>query len=871
MADIAVLGIKVDTSQVNGASKDLDGLTAAGRRAEKSTDNLSSSFGSLRGIIATVGIGATVNQFVQLADTYSIIQARLKIAVGETGNLVEVQKRLVDISNRQLAPLAETVSLYTNSAAAAKELGASQGDLLRFTEGVNAALRINGTTAQAASGALLQLGQAIGGNIIQAQEYNSLIDGARPLLQAVANNLDRAGGSVNKLTKLVKEGEVTSREFFEAAVKGSEELIKKANGIETIGGSFQILKNQTILAVGEFDKAAGVSKNLSESLVFLGENIKTVSLSIAALVGGRLTQFLTLSATEFIKSAAAARANALANVEVAKAEAATTAATVAATTARVAELRTVIASTEGYVQLAIATNGLIPAQARAAAAAEANALAMARLATAQKAASISTAASNTALGIAGRAIGFLGGPIGAIVTLLGLAATAWVAFGDSAEEAASKNVSAADRALEKIKALREQSLVTRSGGNPLAVELQEAGNRYAAAIANVRMQPNIHGVLVQTGTEQMQKAKVELERVTKLYQEAEQLINRPSITAASVSQASDKKSKVATRFKEESRYAQDLAQDMAELIQRFEEAARPTENMSQELERQLSAYGRIDPAVKAYLQSLLDMVRAEELAQLQADSLADSQEHLNQTLEKDEGLQEWARLKEEAASLYAETRTPLEQFEAKILEIQKLLENGLINPDTAGRASANAYADFVKQNETTTDEITEFWKEAARNMQDAMSDFFFSAMEGDLSDLAGNFTKTINRMVADLAAAQFSRYLFGESFGKNGEIGGVAGSLFSGAGDFFGDLFGGFFADGGYLPPGKWGIAGEKGPEPIFGGKTGVTVQSNSGTQPTVINLTQNISTQDAGSFMRSSRQVAQNAKRQLDIAMRVS
>ncbi len=39
--------------------------------------------------------------------------------------------------------------------------------------------------------------------------------------------------------------------------------------------------------------------------------------------------------------------------------------------------------------------------------------------------------------------------------------------------------------------------------------------------------------------------------------------------------------------------------------------------------------------------------------------------------------------------------------------------------------------------------------------------------------------------------------------------------------------FGGFFADGGYLAPGKWGIAGERGPEPIFGGKTGLTIQPN--------------------------------------------
>jgi DNA-binding Xre family transcriptional regulator len=39
-----------------------------------------------------------------------------------------------------------------------------------------------------------------------------------------------------------------------------------------------------------------------------------------------------------------------------------------------------------------------------------------------------------------------------------------------------------------------------------------------------------------------------------------------------------------------------------------------------------------------------------------------------------------------------------------------------------------------------------------------------------------------------------------------------------------GDLFSGFFADGGYIPPGQWGIVGERGPEPAFGGRTGLTI-----------------------------------------------
>lgn len=67
--------------------------------------------------------------------------------------------------------------------------------------------------------------------------------------------------------------------------------------------------------------------------------------------------------------------------------------------------------------------------------------------------------------------------------------------------------------------------------------------------------------------------------------------------------------------------------------------------------------------------------------------------------------------------------------------------------------------------------------------------------------------------------------------GATGDGGFDFGSILGKIAGSIGGLFGGFFADGGYLPPGKWGIAGERGPEPIFGGRTGMTVQPAGGGQ----------------------------------------
>lgn len=58
-----------------------------------------------------------------------------------------------------------------------------------------------------------------------------------------------------------------------------------------------------------------------------------------------------------------------------------------------------------------------------------------------------------------------------------------------------------------------------------------------------------------------------------------------------------------------------------------------------------------------------------------------------------------------------------------------------------------------------------------------------------------------------------------------GAIGGSGGGdIFGKMGGWLSSLFAGGFATGGYIPPGKWGMTGERGPEPIFGGRSGVTV-----------------------------------------------
>lgn len=93
-----------------------------------------------------------------------------------------------------------------------------------------------------------------------------------------------------------------------------------------------------------------------------------------------------------------------------------------------------------------------------------------------------------------------------------------------------------------------------------------------------------------------------------------------------------------------------------------------------------------------------------------------------------------------------------------------------------------------------------------------------NTIEHGLQSAIGNALKTgrlefkdfLRDLAIDLASSAFAKGLM--SIFTRGAGGGLG---------FFGKLFGGFRAEGGPLSPGKWYIAGEKGPEPVWGGGTG--------------------------------------------------
>lgn len=248
----------------------------------------------LRGALRGLGVGVAVREVLRAIDSYQRMQNQLRVVGYEQNQLNQAMNDLFDIAQRTRTPLEATVSLYGKLAQSAGELGRSQAQMLEFTELVGQSLAIQGTSTAGSRAALLQLSQAMGEGIVRAQEYNSLIENARPLLVAAAAGMDEAGGSVARLRSLVIEGEVSSQEFFDAVIAGGEILREQFGAtVPTIGQALTKLNNAWTKFIGESALGQTILSVVSGTLIFLADNFEevatvvvTLTVAIGAYVGG---------------------------------------------------------------------------------------------------------------------------------------------------------------------------------------------------------------------------------------------------------------------------------------------------------------------------------------------------------------------------------------------------------------------------------------------------------------------------------------------------------------------------------------------------------------------------------------------------------
>lgn len=302
MADIAELGFKVDSNPLAKANDELEKLPPRAANAERAADKFnrevaqtgavskaaSGGLNTLTTAVARLAAGVaayfSVSALISYADAWSDMQSRIGAAIKDMDAAPAMMQRIVDIANASYSPLAQTAEIYSRNVGVLKALGLGAAQAADYTESLNHMLVITATRGERAESVQNALSKAMALGKLTGEGLESVLANGGRVAEALADEL---GTTVNGLRGMASEGKITAQVIANALLKSLEDVRVEAGEMTaTVADAFVIMNNNITAAIGQFDKATGVSATLASGIIFLAENLDIVGIAIAGIAAG---------------------------------------------------------------------------------------------------------------------------------------------------------------------------------------------------------------------------------------------------------------------------------------------------------------------------------------------------------------------------------------------------------------------------------------------------------------------------------------------------------------------------------------------------------------------------------------------------------
>lgn len=233
---------------------------------------------ALGGLAAALSVGA----LVKFSDQVTSIRNKLNLLQPTAEGVQRSFEGIAAIAALSRAPLEQTADLYFRIARSADSLGISQQEAANITMSVAKALSASGLSAQEAAGPLLQLGQALQSGTFQGDELRSILEGLPPVSKALANSL---GVPVGALKTLGSQGKITGQDFVRAMRQARDAIEKDfARTVPTISQAAQGLRTNFSLAFNNFEQRTQTGQRFAAAIEYLGFMVFKLSKNIDSIV-----------------------------------------------------------------------------------------------------------------------------------------------------------------------------------------------------------------------------------------------------------------------------------------------------------------------------------------------------------------------------------------------------------------------------------------------------------------------------------------------------------------------------------------------------------------------------------------------------------
>jgi len=247
-ADLLKKAVKLQKAATEAAATKLSQFgniaKAAFGKAQQAAKKYQSTLGGLKGAIVSLGVAALTKRMIGQAASFAQTQVRLKALSTEYGEFGKIQQLVKDNAKTFNLSQAESASQFSDIYARLRPLGKTLEEVQTVYKGFNATAIASGTSAAAASGAFLQLSQALGSGRLQGDEFRSVSEQIPGILGLVS---DEMGVTVGELKKLGSEGAITADILINALAKGFEKNKDKIQQIlaESPAAKFKEFSNAT--------------------------------------------------------------------------------------------------------------------------------------------------------------------------------------------------------------------------------------------------------------------------------------------------------------------------------------------------------------------------------------------------------------------------------------------------------------------------------------------------------------------------------------------------------------------------------------------------------------------------------------------------
>ena len=281
-------GVLIDNiRKMRNASKAAAQLSKAQGKLSTNTRKSSKSFRGLATAIGSVvGIAFASRAIIDFADSFTLIQNRIKVVTDGTGELADVTEKVFDIAKRTRLGVLDTARAFQRFDRALSKLGRTQEESLRLTETINKSLVISGATVGETSAGLLQLSQAFNKGKLDGDEFRTVMELMPTVADAIATEM---GVLTGELLKLAPQGKITSKILADALDRVKKKVDKDfAQLAPTIGQGFTNMKTAAVEALGEIEQKTGILAGLAKTVVFIADHFKKFAVAAFA-AGGALT------------------------------------------------------------------------------------------------------------------------------------------------------------------------------------------------------------------------------------------------------------------------------------------------------------------------------------------------------------------------------------------------------------------------------------------------------------------------------------------------------------------------------------------------------------------------------------------------------